>query len=176
MPGNLVILYVAYLNNRCLKHGSISVYLAAVRSMHIEAGYPNPLENCLQLPRAVRATKLTSSPPQQKLAITLHCLRLITSKLDFHNYEHILLWAAMTSAYFGLLRKAKFTVRSHASFSFECNLTLNDVNIINTKPFDYMSLSLKDSKTDKSRKGVFIYIGCTDKDVCVLYVLCLSTC
>ena len=39
--------YVAYLNNRCLKHGSISVYLAAVRSMHIEAGYPNPLENFL---------------------------------------------------------------------------------------------------------------------------------
>ena len=59
----------------------------------------------------------------------------------------------MTSAYFGLLRTAEFTVRSHASFSFERNLTLNDVNIINTKPFDYMSLRLKDSKTDKSRKG-----------------------
>ena len=144
--------------------------------MHIEAGYPNPLENCLQLPRAVRATKLTSGPPKQKLAITLHCLRLITSKLDFHNYEHILLWAAMTTAYIGLLRTAELTVRSHASFCFECNLTLNDVNIINTKPFAYMSLRLKDSRTNKSHKGVFIYIGCTDKDVCVLYVLCLSTC
>ena len=74
----------------------------------------------------------------------------------------------MTTAYFGLLRTAEFTVRSHASFSFERNLTLNDVNIINTKPFDYMSLRLKDSKTDKSRKGVFIYIGCTDKDVCAV--------
>ena len=55
---NTLLSYVAYLNNRYLKHGSISVYLAAVRSMHIEAGYPNPLENCLQLQRAVRATNL----------------------------------------------------------------------------------------------------------------------
>ena len=31
-----------------------------------------------------------------------------------------------------------------------------------------MSLRLKDSKTDKSHKGVFIYIGCTDKDVCAV--------
>ena len=62
----------------------------------------------------------------------------------------------------------KFTNLLQVTSRNKRNLTLNDVNIINTKPFDYMSLRLKDSKTDKSSKGVFIYIGCTDKDVCAV--------
>ena len=40
-----------------LHHSSIKVYLLAVRSLHIDYGYPNPLSNCLQLQRLLREIK-----------------------------------------------------------------------------------------------------------------------
>jgi len=40
-----------------LHHSSIKVYLSAVRSLHIDYGYPDPLSNCLQLQHLLRGIK-----------------------------------------------------------------------------------------------------------------------
>ena len=40
--------FCAHLADR-LHHSPIKVYLSAVRSLHIDYGYPDPLSNCLQL-------------------------------------------------------------------------------------------------------------------------------
>ena len=37
-----------------LHHSSIKVYLSAIRSLHIDQGFPDPLVNCLQLHRLLR--------------------------------------------------------------------------------------------------------------------------
>ena len=36
---------------------SIKVYISAVWSLHVDQGFPNPLENCLSLQRVVRGIK-----------------------------------------------------------------------------------------------------------------------
>ena len=44
----ILMRFCAHLADR-LHHSSIKVYLSAVRSLHIDYGYPDPLSNCLQL-------------------------------------------------------------------------------------------------------------------------------
>ena len=48
--------FCAHLADR-LHHSSIKVYLSAVRSLHIDYDYPDPLSNCLQLQRLLRGIK-----------------------------------------------------------------------------------------------------------------------
>ena len=40
-----------------LHHSSIKVYLSAIRSLHIDQGFPDPLVNCLQLQCPLRGIK-----------------------------------------------------------------------------------------------------------------------
>ena len=58
-----------------LRHSSIKVYLSAVRSLHVDKGFPDPLENCLRLQRVVRGIKRSqgSLPANPRLPV-LGCL------------------------------------------------------------------------------------------------------
>lgn len=38
-------------------HPSIKVYLSGVRTLHVEQGFPDPLQNCLRLQWVVRGIK-----------------------------------------------------------------------------------------------------------------------
>ena len=69
-----------------LHHSSIKVYLSAIRSLHIDQGFPDPLENCLQLQRLLRGIKRHqgSTLPQRQL-VTSHLMRFIQRSLDTHN-------------------------------------------------------------------------------------------
>ncbi len=53
---NTLMHFAAHLS-RTLKASSIKVYLSGVRSMHIEHGFHNPLENCFRLERVLRGIK-----------------------------------------------------------------------------------------------------------------------
>ena len=59
--------FCAHLADR-LHHSCIKVYLSAVRSLHIDYGYPDPLTDCLQLQRLLRGIKRHqgSNPPQRQ--------------------------------------------------------------------------------------------------------------
>ena len=96
---------------RSVQHSSIKVYLSAVRSLHIEEGFPNPLVNCLRLQRVVRGIKRTLGSSQvQRLPITDEILLIIFNSLDLSLPDHSMFWAACTLAYFGFLRSAELTV------------------------------------------------------------------
>ena len=76
------------------------------------------------------------------------------------NYNHKLIWAAMTLAYFACLRAAEFCVRN--KFDPAVNLTMDDIKLNS----NHLVLHLKSSKTDKFRHGVNIYVGCSGTRVC----------
>ena len=94
-----------------LSSASIKIYLSAVRSMHIDLGFPDSLVDCLQLQRLLRGIKRTQgSPGSSRLPITDHHMMIIHNSLSFANPDHVMFWAASTLAYFGFLRSAEFTV------------------------------------------------------------------
>ena len=78
-----------------LRHSSIKVYLSAVRSLHIDYGFPDPLAHCLQLQRLLRGIKYHQGSCQpQRQPITVDIMHIIHRSVDLQNPDHIMLWVA----------------------------------------------------------------------------------
>ena len=82
----------------------LKIYLSAVRSLHIDLGFPDPLVDCLQLQRVLRGIRRTQgSPGPSHLPITDHHMLIIHNSLSFAIQDHVMFWAVSTLAYFGFL-------------------------------------------------------------------------
>ena len=92
-----------------LRHTSIKVYLSAVRSLHVDQGFTDPLKNCLWLQRVVRGIKRSqgSFPANLCLPISCNILRIIHSALDLHSFDDHLFSAACLLAYFGFFEVSR---------------------------------------------------------------------
>lgn len=85
-----------------LHHSSIKVYLAAVRSLHNDYGFPDPLLNCLRLLHLLKGIEWVQGPvTPRRLPITIDHLREIQHSLDLSTRDNIMLWAAC--CFFGFL-------------------------------------------------------------------------
>ena len=123
-------LFATYLADS-LQHPSIKVYLSAVQSLHVDQGFPDPLENCLRLQRVVRGIKrsqgaLSSRP---RLPVSSNILRVIHSALDLNSFDDVMFWAACILAYFVFLRSAEFTVPSLSAYNASLHLSMSDVSV-----------------------------------------------
>ena len=104
-------LFVSFLADS-VQHSSIKVYLSAVRSLHIEQGFPDPLINCLRLQRVLRGIKRSQgSSATQRLPVTDSILFVIHQALDPSSFDHCMFWAACTLGYFGFLRQLSLPFR-----------------------------------------------------------------
>ena len=155
-----------------LRYSSIKVYLSAIRSLHIELGFPDPLQNCFRLQRVVRGIKRQQgSSVAQRLPVTDHILLIIFRSLDLAIPDHCMFWAACTLAYFGFLHSSEFTVPSIASFQAARHLQVDyiavDVNAVATS----MRVRIKASKTDPFRAGCFLHIGLGRTPLCAVQAM-----
>ena len=148
-----------------LHHSSIKVYLSAIRSLHIDQGFPDPLVNCLQLQRLLRGIKphQGSSLPQRQ-PVTADLMRIIQRSLDAHNSEHIMLWAACCLGFFGFLRAGEFTV--NCAFDPSIHLTVQDLQVDAEVNPSSLRVRIKSSKTDPFRPGCVIYLGRGQAPLC----------
>jgi len=156
-----------------LRHSSIKVYLSAVRSLHIDQGFADPLQNCLRLQRVVRGIKRMQGVARtnMRLPVTCEVLRLIRSSLDVTAYNDCMFWAACTMAYFGFLRSAEFTVPSLSAFDSKFHLSAEDVTVDSATLPTCLRLNIKASKTDPFRQGSFIYIGQGSSSICAVHAV-----
>ena len=139
-------------------HSSIKVYLSAIRSLHIDQGFPDPLVNCLQLQCPLRGIKHHhSSTLTQYQPVTPDLMRIIQRSLDTHNLEHVMLWAACCLGFFGFLRVGEFMVNS--TFDPSIHLTVQDLQEdVEVNPSS-LCVCIKSSKNDLFPQGSFIYLG-----------------
>ena len=72
--------------------------MSAVRSLHVEAAFGNPLENYLRVKQAFRCTDYISSPANKKLPITIHVLTRLHDVI-LSGLNGTMLWAAFTLAF-----------------------------------------------------------------------------
>ena len=137
------------------------MYLSAVRSLHVDQGFPDPLENCLWPQRVVTGIKrsqgaLSSRP---RLPVSSNILRIIYSALDLNSFDDVMSWAACLLAYFGFLRSAEFNVPSLSAYNASIHLSMSDVSVDVPLDPSCLQVFIKASKTDPFRKGCYILIG-----------------
>lgn len=169
LPANewTLMLFVTALS-RSLKTSSIKVYLAGVRSLHVENGFGNPLENCLRLERVIRGIKrMQGIGTRPRRPITAPILLRFYSLLDLETYRDSLFWAACCTGFFGFLRSGEFTT-STSSYDATTHLSLADVKVDRIVNPTVLYLQIKSSKTDQFRKGQTIRIGATNSTVCAV--------
>ena len=71
-----------------IKASSIKVYLAGIRSLHIENGFPNPLTECLKLERVLRAIKRSLGVSTRgRLAVTFTVLTRLSAVINLDCYD-----------------------------------------------------------------------------------------
>ncbi len=162
--------FAAHLS-RTLKASSIKVYLSGVRSMHIEHGFHNPLENCFRLERVLRGIKrLQGTGTKQRLPITTSILRKLHKILNLDTYSDALFWAACLIGFFGFLRCDEFTTNSK-EFDTNTNLTVNDIQIDKHICPTVVLINIEASKTDQFRRGHVLCIGASGSPICAVRAL-----
>lgn len=137
-----------------LRHSSIKVYLSAVRSLHVDQGFPDPLENCLRLQRVVRGITCSqgSLPANPRLPISSNILHIIHSALDLNSFD-------------------EFTVPSLSAFNPSHHLAVCDISV--DVPFNpsCLQICMKASKTDSLWKGCNILIGPGSPPLCTIQAI-----
>lgn len=103
--------YAAYLaRSRCVS--TVRQYLNIIRIIHAEFGLENPLTKW-QVKSVIGGIKRHKSPLlNQKQPILIEHLKALYSSLQLQHIEHLQLWAACLTAFFGLLRVGNITSRS----------------------------------------------------------------
>lgn len=163
-----LILFVTHLAGS-LKANSIKVYLAGVRSLHIEQGFSNPLENRLRLERVIRGIKrLQGSDKRDRHPVTINVLRKFERQITHTRYDDSMFWAACCLGFFGFLRSGEFTVASHTSFNHDLHLSIDDIQVDRRHSPNFMLVNIKASKTEQFRKGVTLRLARSGSSICAV--------
>ena len=124
--------YVVFLA-RTLASSSIPCYLNIVRILHLQHGFPNPLEEPLfkyQKTLLMRGImRINSKAVSQKLPITPAILNLIFEQLDLTVSLDATFWAACLVAFFSFFRKSNLLVPSAAAFDPQKHLRRSDIHL-----------------------------------------------
>ena len=113
LPASMLTLcrYVSFLA-RTIKPSCIKGYLNAVRILHLDHGYDNPL-GAWRLNRICKGVeRIKGTPSVQKLPITVDILLEMSRHLDKTLPVNITFWAASLVAFFTFARKSTILVKS----------------------------------------------------------------
>lgn len=154
--------------SKTLHANTVKVYLAGVRSLHIEQGFQDPFENRPRLARVIRGVKrLRSTPTTKRMPVTMEVLRQMKRVLQLRYYDDALFWAASCFGFFGFLRCGEFTVSSPGDqFDPDIHLCLSDVSVDSHTCPSVILARIKASKTDPYRKGFTLRLCATGGEIC----------
>ena len=165
--------FASHLANEKLSHSTIKSNLSAVRHLQIASELPDPgiatmprLEGVIKGIKSIQARAQSSK--RTRLPITPHIIMAIGAVWEAQglSQDQVMLWAALTLCFFGLLRSGEVTVPSQSAFDPSTHLTFEDIKVDNTTNPTLLKVRLKSSKTDPFRKGVDVVVGRTNNKLC----------
>ena len=166
-----LMMFVSWLA-QSLSPASVDVYLAAVRSYHIDWGYRDPTQNKPRLRRVLQGIHRShgaASPPRRPITRDILCSIHRILSLPNSGFDSLMFWSACSLAFFGFLRVSEFT--SSAPFDPARHLAPTDVEFLPGEPSPGLRLRIKFSKTDPVGVGHFLYIGVTGTNLCPVLAL-----
>ena len=152
-----LIYFCTYSANRQLTHGSILIYLTAIKYFSQTLGYPfttTEMHGLFHLLRGIRRIQGNSLTRPKRQPITLNHLRTLRYHYFTHHVaDHAMLWCASTMAFFGLLRSSEYCAPGPSSH-IDSTLMIQDVQFSFNR--SSLSIRIKASKTDPFRQGITI--------------------
>ena len=154
-------------------HSNVKLHMAAIKHHSIVLGQNvlfRDFDRLYLVIRGIKRTQGRSHSLPKRLPITPSLLRIINQNLFNSSRlfeDKIMLWAALTTAFFGFLRISEYTTFRKTKFDQATTLMLTDVRIRN----DSVRLHLKTSKTDPFRQGVTVRIQANNTFLCPVNAL-----
>ena len=155
-----------------VRHSTIRLYLAAVRNLHISAGYPDPLKGKLLLRKVLRGILRfqgnTCTLRQPVTPRVLLAIRPVLYRWLGHR-DFTMIWAAFTLAFFAFLRCSEFTYKGVRTFRPRFDLSTDCIWFYPSlaRP-RHMTVTIKSSKTDFFRQGHSLPIARTWSPLCAV--------
>ena len=132
----LLCSFVAYLADQGLTPQSVKTYLAAVRSVQISLGLPDPRDqSSLPVLKRVQAgisrcRLYRKQPTRVRLPLTAEVLRRFQQAPALLSHsDRPVLWAVAATAFFGFFRLGELLPAARASFHEETDLSWGDVAV-----------------------------------------------
>ena len=173
MSEKVLCQFVAFLAGEGLRHNSIKAYLAAVRQLQVEAGRGDPHIGAMaKLGQVVRGVQRLRSEQgkiqRQRKPMTAQILEVLRVSWSIApgGVDAKMLWAAATLAFFGFMRSGELTVPSTRGFNPGAHLSWQDVATDSLMEPTVLKVRLKMSKTDQTRQGCTLVVGCTGGRLC----------
>lgn len=172
MTEQLLCYYSAYLADQGLAPQTCRSYLAAVRSMQISLGLPDPRDHSSmpilkRVQAGIRRVRMQQgAQPRIRLPITLEVLAKMQQHLQASDHPHRrVLWAISTTAFFGFFRLGELLPET-TSFNPATHLAWGDVAMDSHQEPRMVQIHLKKSKCDQFGTGSDVVVGRTDTTVC----------
>ena len=128
---NMLVYFATYMA-RSVTADTVKVYLAAIRYMHILNGHNLDLKSFLRLQYVLKGIKRSQGSSKfTRLPITLTHLKLFQLLLSNPSFDNIMLWAALTLAFFGFLRVSEFTCSGQ--FNPNIHITPKEITFLPSK-------------------------------------------
>ena len=151
------LIYFASYLARAVHHCTIKLYLAAVRNLHITAGYSDPLKGKLLLHKVLRGIlRYQGEQRIRRQPVTPQVLSAICPALQswLSARDFSMIWAAFNLAFFAFLHCSEFTCAGVGKFRPLFYLSTDCIAFYPTLACPQrMTVQLKSSKTDVSRRG-----------------------
>lgn len=169
------LIYFASYLARTARHSTIKLYLAAVRNLHITAGYNDPLKGKLLLRKVLRGIlRYQGNQRIRRLPVTPQILLAIRPVLHawLRPRDFSMIWAAFNLAFFAFLRCSEFTYSGVYKFRPSLDLSTDCITFHpNLAHPQRMTVYLKSSKTDISREGHSLTIARTLSPLCAVVAM-----
>ena len=169
----LLCRYVSFLASEGLSPRTIKCYLSALRHLQVAQHMGDPrigdMPRLEQVLKGIKRQHAKKSPPQRpRLPMTPEVLAKIKAiwGKDPSKFDHAMLWAACCLCYFAFLRSGEITVPSESAYDSSTHLNMGDVSVDSVVNPSVVKVQIKASKTDQFRRGVAVYVGRTDNDLC----------
>ena len=113
----------------------------------------------------VRSIKRQSKKSPKRIPVTLQKLKTIHAYLASTSWsqgDKLMLWAAVTTAFFGFLRSSEYCSPQTKKFDPETTLCFEDI----TYKYPNIHINIKASKTDPFREGCTICLSPSNAEIC----------
>ena len=153
-----------------LKPATLAQYVSHVYELHLSLGFSENFKEFFVLRRIMKAIKRSRGvgKKRERARITLEFLRGLRRILDLETFDGALIWCAVLTAFFKLLRAGELAAPAE-DYRGPSLLRLCNAHLAEWKQHTFLVIRLVVSKTDPFRVGRTIVTPSRDDELCPVW-------